>query len=203
MNSAPVKYRTILADPPWRQTMTGKWGRRPKRAAQLPYPTMSVSQIAALPIGEMAADDCHLWLWTTNEFLRDGFDVMRSWGFRYLAPIHWIKPSGLGNWFVHRTQTVLFGYRRKCVFPGERYLPNVIETSIPSAHSAKPEETYRYIERVSAAPRLEVFARPWTPLFPKRHGWDVWGNEVPCDVALGAQNTVESGATAPNTASAK
>lgn len=137
----------------------------------------------ALQVAELAADDCHLWLWTTNQFLDAGFDVMRAWGFKYLAPIHWVKPSGCGSFFVHRSQTCLFGYRRKCLFRGARYLPNIIEAT-PGAHYAKPEATYCYIESVSAAPRLEIFARPWTPLFPRRFGWDVWGNEVPCDTEL-------------------
>lgn len=172
-----TKYKTILADPPWEQQMRGKYKSRHKGATKLPYKTMSVEEIKSLPVAELAADDCHLWLWTTNQFLREGFDVMHSWGFKYLAPIHWIKPSGLGNWFVHRTQTILFGYRRKCVFPAGRYLPNIIESK-EGVHSAKPEESYRYIESISAAPRLELFARQWTPLFPERMGWDTWGNEV-------------------------
>ena len=149
-----------------------------------------------MPVGELAAYDCHLWLWTTNQFLRDGFDIMLAWGFKYLAPIHWIKPSGLGNWFVHRTQTCLFGYRRSCKFDGKRYLPNIIEAPA-GKHSAKPEVSYAYIESVSAAPRLELFARQ------ERQGWDVWGNEVRSDIELGAQNTMESGSTAYNRPSAK
>lgn len=188
------KYKTIVVDPPWKQAMTGKYDIRPNRSAELPYQTMSLQEIASLPVGELAADDCHLWLWTTNQFLREGFDVMHSWGFKYLAPIHWIKPNGLGNWFIHRTQTCLFGYRRSCKFEGKRYLPNIIEAPARK-HSAKPEASYAYIESVSATPRLELFARR------ERHGWDVWGNEVPCSIELGAQNTLESGLTSANTAS--
>ena len=192
-------YRTIVADPPWEQGLTGTWQRRPNRAGALPYPTMSLSEICALDVAKMAADDCHLWLWTTNQYLRAGFDVMAAWGFTYLAPIHWIKPSGLGNWFIHRTQTCLFGYRRSCKFEGSRYLPNVIEAPA-NVHSAKPEETYRYIESVSAAPRLEMFARPWTPLFPSRIGWHAWGNEVPCDASIAPKKKLVAAlTTAPNT----
>ena len=192
-------YRTIVADPPWEQGFAWGGKRRPNQARALPYPTMSINEICALDVAKMAADDCHLWLWTTNQHLASGFDVMRSWGFKYLAPIHWIKPSGCGSFFVHRTQTCLFGYRRSCKFEGARFLPNIIEAS-PRAHSAKPEETYRYIESVSAAPRLEIFARPWTSLFPRRIGWHVWGNEVPCDVDIAPKKElVEALTTAPNT----
>ena len=186
------KYRTIVVDPPWNQGMTGKWQRRPNRATELPYQVMSLQEISALPVGELAADDCHLWLWTTNQFLRDGFDIMLAWGFKYLAPITWVKPSGIGNWFIHRTQVCLFGYRHSCKFDGKRYLPNIIEAPA-GKHSAKPEASYKYIESVSAEPRLELFARK------ERHGWDVWGNEVQCSIELGAQNTMESGSTAYNT----
>jgi len=174
-----MKFRTILIDPPWEQPISGKYKTsRNKRPEKLPYPTMSLDEIKNLPVGDMAEIGCHLWLWTTNAFLRDGFDVMKSWGFKYLAPITWRKPSGMGNYFVHVTQTILFGYFEKCQFNLERYLPTYFE-GLPERHSAKPLESYRLIERVSEPERLEIFARPWTPMFPVRHGWNVWGNEIP------------------------
>lgn len=137
----------------------------------LAYPTMSIDEICALQVGAVATPECHLWLWTTNQHLEDGFKVMRAWGFKYLAPIHWIKASGQGNWFVHRTQTILFGYRERCVFPLARYLPNIIESGKPERHSAKPLASFGYVESVSPPPRLEMFART------NRLGWDSWGNE--------------------------
>jgi N6-adenosine-specific RNA methylase IME4 len=133
---------------------------------------MTVDAIKGMPVGGMAEPDAHLWLWTTNAFLEDGFAVLRAWGFRYLAPIHWIKPSGLGNYFVHRTQTILFAYRKTCRFPARRYAPNIFTTGNPERHSAKPEAAFTLIEAVSPGPRLELFARRARP------GWTVWGNEV-------------------------
>jgi N6-adenosine-specific RNA methylase IME4 len=177
-----MKYKTILADPPWPQSLTGLFSRRENRATSLPYPTMTVDQICALPVGEVADEGCHLWLWTTNEFLEDGFRVIRSWGFKYLCPVTWVKPSGLGAWFVHRTQTILFGYRSPLEMR-RRYRANLIESS-PGPHSRKPEASYELIESISSGPRIEIFARPWTELFQKRDGWDAWGNEVRCDVEL-------------------
>jgi N6-adenosine-specific RNA methylase IME4 len=185
-----LQYRTILADPPWRQRMTGRWQGKHKRPEKLPYPTLSVEDICALPIGELAAEGAHLWLWTTNEYLEAGFAVMRAWGFRYLAPITWLKPSGCGAWFIHRTQTMLFGYRQPLNMR-ERFKPTLIQAPEQS-HSAKPPESYELIEAVSEPMRVELFARPWTPLFPRRHGWDVWGNEVPQDVALVTPNEQSS-----------
>lgn len=175
------RYATIVADPPWKQggMSGGRYQTRAKRPRALSYPTMSIKEIADLPIGSLAEDDCHLWLWTTNAFLHHGFHVMEAWGFKYLAPIHWLKPSGVGHWFIGLTQTVLFGYKGRCRFPLKRYARNVVTTSVPKRHSEKPTEMYDLIEAVSPGPRLELFARTSRP------GWHVWGNEVESDVAMG------------------
>lgn len=140
---------------------------------------MSLEVIKALPVSDLAGVGCHLWLWTTNAFLRDGYDVMAAWGFKYLAPIHWIKPTGCGNYVIHRTQTILLGYKEKCKFNGKRYFPNILAPgNDPTRHSAKPKEFYELIESVSDPARLELFARN------KRDGWDVWGNEVAPDITM-------------------
>lgn len=177
------KYRTIVADPPWAQTMV-KWGggfgkntRRPNTPDKLAYPTMSVDEICALPVGDFAETGCHLWLWTTNEFLHAGFHVMEAWGFKYLAPVHWKKPSGQGFYFIHLTQTLLFGYKGKCKFENKRFLPNWFEAPALK-HSQKPEASYEIIESVSSPARLEIFARR------ARLDWHVFGNEVESDVEI-------------------
>jgi len=171
------KYQIIYADPPWEQKMSGKY-KSYKLKTNLSYPTMTLDDIKSLPINNIAEVGCHLWLWTTNQFLRQGFDVMESWGFKYLSPITWVKPSVIGNYFVHRTQTLLFGYKEKCLFPLGRYKPTVLMTSLPKRHSKKPEEFYELIESISPEPRLELFARE------RRFGWDCWGNEVESDIDL-------------------
>lgn len=174
-----MKYKTILADPPWRQTMSGNYknSKQKRNAKSLPYPTMTTEEICNLSVEKHAEIGCHLYLWTTNEFLRDGFDVMEAWGFKYLAPIHWKKPSGFGNYWVHLTQTVLFGYYKKCYFDNSRYLPNWFEDN-PQKHSKKPDSFYSIIESVSSNPRLELFARNVRP------GWDVFGNEVESSIEV-------------------
>lgn len=133
---------------------------------------MSLADLAALPIASLAAPECHLWLWTTNARLHDGFHLLGAWGARYLAPITWCKPSGCGNYWVHRTQTLLFAYYGRCHFPLARYRPTVLTTTRKLPHSQKPEESYALIEAVSPPPRLELFARR------PREGWDVVGNEI-------------------------
>lgn len=166
------RYLTILADPPWQEPMMGRRIRTKGGGAPLfPYPTMSLPSICALPVEGLAGVGCHLWLWTTNGFLCQGFEVMERWGFKYLAPLHWIKPSGFGNYVIHRSQTLLLGYRGKCVFDRLRYFPNLIMAA-PRKHSQKPAEAYELIERVSHGPRLELFARQ------QRDGWTSWGDEV-------------------------
>jgi N6-adenosine-specific RNA methylase IME4 len=159
--------------------MTGRYQNRPNRARTLPYPTMTLDAIKALPVGDYAAPDAHLWLWTTNAYLDASFDVLRAWGFKYLTTVTWVKPNGLGNWFAATTQHCLFGYRHKCVFPGRRYAPTHFHAA-PKRHSAKPEQFYQLVEEVSAPARLELFARR------HRLGYDVWGNEVESDIVMAA-----------------
>lgn len=179
------KFRTILADPPWPMP---RWGKRTRLKGGtrlgLSYPTMTVDDICALPIGDYAAVGCHCWLWTTNAFLEPGFEVLRRWGFHYLAPIHWVKPSGVGNYVTHRTQTLLLGYFERCTFDRLRYFPNVIQTGDPVRHSQKPEAAYDLIERVSSGRRLELFARR------PRAGWDVAGDEVDSSVRIPGLRTM-------------
>ncbi len=117
--------------------------------------------------------------------LEPGLQVMRRWGFRYLAPIHWVKPSGFGNYVVHRTQTLLLGYFQRCTFDKLRYFPNLIETGDPVRHSEKPDAAYDLIERVSHSPRLELFARR------RRDGWEVSGDEIDSTVLIAGLRGVD------------
>jgi len=172
-------YKCILIDPPWDIKTSGR-RKRPKggQPNKLPYPTMTLAELLKLPVKCLGSEDCHLWLWTTNQTIEDGFILMRAWGFKYLGIIHAIKPSGVGNYFIQRSQSLLFGYKQKCLFPQDRYKPNIIEVSDPKRHSEKWDCTYDYIEGISPGPRLELFARR------KREGWDVWGNEIESDIEL-------------------
>lgn len=179
------EYKTILADPPWAMKMMGSYLRdRNCRPASLVYPTMKLEEIKAMPVGALAAVGAHLWLWVTNQFLEAGFEVMRAWGFKYHAIITWVKPSGLGNYFINRTEHMLFGYKQRCYFNKARYIPNVYHWPQAVEHSRKPVGSYKLIESISDEPRLELFARPITPLFPKIDGWAVYGNQVQSDISL-------------------
>jgi N6-adenosine-specific RNA methylase IME4 len=137
---------------------------------------MSIEEIERLPIADLSDVGCHVWLWTTNQFLHAGFELLESWGIKYMNAITWVKPSGFGAWWINRTQTCLFGYKDQCIC-NERYKPNVFCANA-ARHSEKPDSFYSLIESVSFAPRLELFARR------RRAGWHCWGNEVASDIQV-------------------
>ena len=90
------KYRCILIDPPTPQPMIGKFKGKHSRSDKLHYKTMTIEQIKSLPVEEYAEEGCHLWLWTTNAFLRDSFDFMAAWNFKisqyyYLDKTQWVR----------------------------------------------------------------------------------------------------------------
>ena len=166
------KYSVILADPPWDIQQKGAYG------AERHYSLMSLERIKELPVEDLAADDAHLWLWVTNATLRDGYDVMESWGFTPRSPLTWIKPRfTLGVYLRNATEHLILGTRGKAPVKF-RSQPTWMFAPLQD-HSHKPEEQYAVIERVSGeGPRLELFARRRQP------GWDVWGNEVDSDIDI-------------------
>lgn len=86
-----AKYGVVLADPPWQYDDKAVAGQR---GAAFKYPTMPVSEIAALPVGDLVADDCALFLWATWPTLPDAFEVMRAWGFSYrTCAFVWVKTA--------------------------------------------------------------------------------------------------------------
>src|SRR5436309_1414792 len=100
------RYRTIVADPPWRyegfaSSPTPRKGQSQRvKVTVLPYEAMDVADICALPVGTLSADNARLFLWTTNRYLRDGFTVCEAWGFRYRQTLVWQKtgnPSPFGG----------------------------------------------------------------------------------------------------------
>lgn len=178
------KYRVIYADPPWPEYGGGKI----KRGADRHYPLMSIASI--LRLGKslqpyIADDGCHLYLWVTNTHLANGFLVMDAWGFRYKTTITWFKDRfGLGQYYRGQTEHCLFGVRGRLAYRitecGKRSQGVTAIHAPRTAHSEKPEEMRRMIEKVSYAPRLELFARG------AAEGWDAWGNEVQSDILIAA-----------------
>jgi N6-adenosine-specific RNA methylase IME4 len=169
---ADKKYKTIYADPPWNETGGGKI----KRGADAHYELMKTKDIIALPVQEIAEENCHLYLWVTNNHLIDGLEVMKAWGFRYVTKITWMKNSiGLGQYYRGLTEDCLFGVKGNLpykIIDGKRQQGKTGFYAPKTIHSEKPVEMRKMIERVSYEPRIELFARQ------KVEGWDCWGNEV-------------------------
>jgi N6-adenosine-specific RNA methylase IME4 len=132
---------------------------------------MTVEEICALPIGELAADDSHLHLWTTNAFLFDAKRVIDAWGFEYKSAFIWVKPQmGIGNYWRVSHEFMLLGIRGNAPFR-DRGQMSWLQAN-RTAHSAKPAAIRKIIEKVSPSPRIELFGR-------QRHeGWSVWGNQI-------------------------
>jgi N6-adenosine-specific RNA methylase IME4 len=174
------RFSTILADPPWQFiNRTGKMAPEHRRLAR--YSTMTLDQISALPVSEVAASPAHLYLWVPNALLPEGLAVMQAWGFSYKSNLVWHKirkdggPDGRGVGFYFRnvTELILFGVRGKnarTLQPGRTQV-NFLATR-KREHSRKPDEQYKLIEACSPSPYLELFSRG------TRRKWSVWGNEA-------------------------
>jgi N6-adenosine-specific RNA methylase IME4 len=158
-------YPTIVIDPPW------QYGNKATRnAAEFHYPTMSYDELAELELP--AADNAHLYLWVTNNFMREGLDLCDLWGFEYKTLLTWVKPQmGMGNYFRSVTEHVIFGTKGSLP-TARRDRTNVINAD-RTRHSAKPDAFYDLVEQMSPGPYYEMFARS------RRMGdWHLWGNEA-------------------------
>lgn len=174
------KFGTILADPPWRfANRTGKMAPEHRRLSR--YETLTLDEIAALPVADCANDPAHCYLWVPNALLPAGLHVLQSWGFEYKTNLIWHKvrkdggPDGRGVGFYFRnvTEVILFGVKGKdarTLGPGRRQV-NFLATR-KREHSRKPDEQYALIEACSWGPYLELFGRG------TRDNWTVWGNQA-------------------------
>ena len=159
------KYKTILADPPW------KYGKGWGYGAEEYYNLMSLKDIKNLPVDDIAEDNAHLYLWCPNGMVPQGIEVMQSWGFKFKTIITWVKHRSIfGYYFKGQSEQLLFGVKGKLP-PQDRKQVTIINGKVRN-HSKKPDEQYPIIELVSPSPRIELFARS------KRWGWDVWGDEI-------------------------
>jgi len=88
--AAGRQFGTVLVDPPWRfANRTGKMAPEHKRLSR--YVTLSMEEIAALPVGSIVAPIAHLYLWVPNALLPYGLRIMEAWGFEYKTNIVWHK----------------------------------------------------------------------------------------------------------------
>lgn len=162
-------YRAIVADPPWRYDNAST-----RNAAGKQYQTMDVAEMKLLPVSEWAADEAHLYLWTTTNFLPRSFSLLEAWGFTYVTNLVWAKPQiGMGNYFRICHEHVLFG-KRGSTRTRSRSLRSVF-TADRQRHSAKPESFYDMVEEASFPPYLDMFSRRQGRL---NGYWDNWGLEA-------------------------
>lgn len=182
-NGIRVLHRTIVVDPPWEYSgFVSLWPDGSKEANRdLPYSSMSLYEMAALPIGEWADADCNLFLWTTNRYLPFAFPLLDHWGFDYRQTITWAKTNPApwsGSIAPHSTEFLLVATRGRSGYTGR--LASSVVTHRRLSHSEKPEVFLDLIESVSPGPYLEMFARR------NRLGWNTWGNESLQHIEMGA-----------------
>jgi len=165
------KYRCIVIDPPWPMDKIER-KVRPQQGPVLDYPTMTLDEIAELPIPDLADENgCHVYLWVTHKYLPAGLELFSKWGVRYQCVMTWVKNVGITPYsWMYSTEHVLFGrvgslklnqLGLRLDFPAPR-----------TRHSEKPDIFYERVVQASPEPRLEMFARK------ERAGFIVWGNEV-------------------------
>ena len=173
------KYNIIYADPPWNFKTYSEKGKQ-KKSAERHYRCMNIDNIYDLPINQIAADNCILFLWVTFPLLKEGLETIEKWGFTYKTiGFNWIKQNkksdslfwGLGYWTRANSEICLLATKGK---------PKRISKSVHSViiskireHSRKPDEVRdKIVELCGDMPRIELFARQSVD------GWDCWGNEV-------------------------
>lgn len=184
-NGLKPPYGTIVADPPWayRKSKQAVGVTHSRQMVSDLYDTMTMRQIAALPVGDLAAADAHLYMWVTVPRLfgdrgdEEGFgpfQIMQAWGFRYITMLTWHKVGapGMGSYFRIDTEHCLFGVKGHAPIPPGKRLRNLISAA-RGKHSQKPDQLLEMAEKVSPGRRLELFARR------RREGWDSWGNQLP------------------------
>lgn len=191
MTKPSKKYNIIYADPAW--SYNKKIGQG---IADDVYNTMNIDDIKSLPINEISADDCFLFLWVVFPMLQEGLDTIKAWGFNYKTlGFSWIKTNkrqnlnqlsflpidkidtffGIGHYTKSNCELCLIGKKGN---------PKIIDNTISSVvisnlreHSRKPDEIRdKIVQLCGDLPRVELFART------KTEGWDVWGNEVEKDL---------------------
>jgi N6-adenosine-specific RNA methylase IME4 len=170
-------YACIVADPPWHYEARplnartpGKWSVRADKP--MPFSTMQLEEIASLPVHALTGEDCRMFLWTTNRYLPEAFDVLAGWGFTYRQTLVWHKTgdvSPYGPPLARQTAEFLLVGSVGLAPIEERWPGAVIAHPRMRRHSEKPALFADLIERSTPGPYVELFARA------PRLGWDSWG----------------------------
>ena len=162
------RYQVIVSDPPWKyDTRAEDTSHRGKNM----YPDMTVEEICALPVAKLAQENCVLWLWTTNAFMRDAYRCLDAWGFREKTILTWDKENfGLGDWLRNVTEHCILAVRGRPVVSLTNQTTIIREKR--REHSRKPEAFYSLVEQLCPGSKVEMFSRT------NRDGWAAWGAEA-------------------------
>jgi N6-adenosine-specific RNA methylase IME4 len=164
-------YRVVVADPPWPFELDRE---DPSHRAMAPYTTMSIADICAMKVSDIAHKDSILWLWTTNYHMGEAFRVLEAWGFAHRTILTWAKDRmGYGDLLRCQTEHVLMAIRGKPIVTLTNQT-TLLHAPV-RAHSEKPREFYDLVESLCPAPRYaDLFSR-------YRHSdkWDCHGDEAP------------------------
>lgn len=164
------KYRVLYADPPWKygDQLTESYG-----ATRFHYPSMSIADLCALPIRDLAEDNAVLFLWVTSPILPECFDLISAWGFKYKASFVWDKiKHNMGHYNSVRHEFLLICTKGSCL-PDTPQLFDSVQTIERTEHSRKPDEFRKIIETLyTRGEKIELFARETSD------GWESWGNEL-------------------------
>lgn len=176
-------YDVILADPPWNFRVWSKKGA----GRSAPYPTMSLEDICALPVANLANKNCALFLWSVWPRIFDAEKVIEAWGFtfRTIAWV-WVKVAkngnllpGMGYYTRANTEPCLLAVKGRMPVADRSVLSVIL--ACRRKHSQKPDAQYHKINQLyPETKRIELFARKIHP------GWDAWGNEVETNIKLEA-----------------
>jgi N6-adenosine-specific RNA methylase IME4 len=165
-------------DPPWRFDDRGSRASPDWKHARNGYETLSLSEIAALPVDTIALPDAHLYLWCTDSHLHEALHLVEDWRFRYVHTLVWVKTTssgrpalGMGHYYRRSSELCLFAVRGHA--PARRHDFSNVILAPRRAHSAKPPLLHSLAERMSPGPRIELFARA------TRASWTCWGAQCP------------------------
>ena len=171
IGESPDRFAVVYADPPWRYEAGST---DPTRDIENQYPTMTVDDICAMPVGARCAEAAILFLWHPPGMATEAVKVATAWGFRERSSWVWLKPSiGPGYWGRLRHEPLIATRGDFPAPPPELRFDSVIEAP-RGEHSAKPAEAAERIGRMfPTLPKVELFARGLM-----REGWFGWGNEA-------------------------
>lgn len=171
------KYAVIYADPPWSFKTWSDNGTG--RSASAHYSCMDFDTLAALPVADIAAEDCALFMWATDPLLPKALTLIDAWGFSFkTVGFYWAKQNmksdgfftGMGYWTRANPEQCLLATRGTPT----RQAKNVQKLVVAPRreHSRKPDEVRDRIARLLHGPYIELFARETKP------GWDCWGDQT-------------------------